>query len=1136
MADETPNIFQKVVAWFKEAADWVQQNLGDPALAASIRDDLGLRPGADISATDRAKFQAFGNGLDPDKEAFDATVEELTEVIQAFIQLGETLKDPVTGAVAWDVVFLLSRVAAADSVRTRFPAIYALAKLGLLVSDDPDSVELLDPALMVKVLKGETPQDASKKLFTRVSASLSFFPIILDNLLAHFGKPNFVEYFYGWDPSPGSTTPLADAVTGRTLTMLVGPPTARAALTMVGMEESHGGPGLILSLGGLYKDKLTKDDIDAEVSFGGAGALTMFIPFSSALDLRADGNPDVFASLAVTAKGKGGQPAFRIGEVNETRVDFGKIGGGVEIASDRAAVSFRIQDGALVITPGKADGFLKNIISGEIKVAFNLKLKLDSRHGLVIEGGTGLNATIPVEKTILDTLTIHHITLGLGPSTKPGKDLAIETSGAFGVKLGPFQASVDRLGFTLDLAFRQGNLGLVDLDLGFKPPNGIGLMLDASVIKGGGYLFIDAPRGEYAGALELKIDLPSVKIGIKAIGILSTKMPDGSDGWALLLLVYGQFPPIQLSWGFTLTGLGGMIGLQHGANVDALIAGMSTGVLDDILFPANPVADAPRIINRLRVVFPITARALILGPMAELGWGTPNIVTIRMGVIVQIDDLLGSGSKSMSFGRIVILGQVLIQLPPGVDANLTVLKILVDFVGSIELNPFRIGFVARLRDSYAGKAPLKLSIGGMLVVQAVFGDRPSFVLAAGGFHPDFRDAPPGLPAPIERLFASFNISIIKVRFEGYFAVTPASIQAGARAMVSGAVGPVSFDAQIGFDAICYLQPVFRFEVSIHASAAIKFKGHKLAGISFEFLLAGPGRWRIRGYGKFEILFWDIDVPFDESWGEDVAIEAPSVNSQALVAAAVSDPRNWTAQLPLGGEPLVTLADITTSQKVLAHPLGTLVFTQQAVPFDLELQKIGEQRISGPTRFSITNGFVRGGDGVDQPAAANPLSQHFAVGQFRNLTDSQKINDPSFQPFTAGCRFGSDAYSAGPSARDQDMAYETLYLDPEPERPLKRIRFRESLVNHVPFATTERYAAAGAVARSGLYAASRLKGKANAKINVGDAPLATATRDKLSAGSIAFTSAELKSVTLAQDAVRAAGAAVRVQVVEAFELA
>lgn len=1136
MADE-PNVFEKIVKWFKEAADWVQQNLGDPEIATALREDLGLKPGADLSPADKAKFVAFKDGLDPDKVAFDATVAEIAQAVEGFIQLGETLKDPASGEVAWDIAYLLGNIALADTLRVRFPAIYALGKLGLLVSDDPDAVEQFDPAMLMKILRGETPQDASQLLFDRVSHGLSLIPTIIDILLQQFDKTGYVDYFYGWDPIPGSPTPLADLASARTLTMLLGPQdVARAAVTMAGVPDGDGGPGMIVSLGGDFKEKFTSTDgLEAEFHIGAAGALSLYIPFGSdAGDLRADGSPDVFFKLAMAKAGKAGKPAFLIGEATESRLEFGKIGAGVEIANDRAAVLFSITNGALVITPGKADSFLKKILSGDIRVGFNLKMKVDSQSGLTFEGGTGIAVTIPIEKTIAGALTIHHITMGLGPSSKPQQDLSLEASGAFGVKLGPFQASVDRLGFTLDMAFRDGNLGFMDLSLGFKPPNGLGLRLDATVVKGGGYLYIDPAKGEYAGVLELKIDLPSVKIGIKAIGILTTKMPDGSDGWALLLLIYGQFPPIQLSWGFTLTGLGGMIGLQHGVSIDALISGMSSGVLDDILLPANPVADAPRIINRLRTVFPVTPRALVLGPMVEIGWGTPNIVTIRMGVLLQLDNALGQGDQPISFSRVAILGQVLAQLPPGVKADLTVLKLLVDFVGAIEVNPFRIGFVARLRDSYAGKKPLKIDFGGMLVGQAVFGDRPSFVIAAGGFHPDFRDIPPGVPSPIDRLFAAFPINILKIRIEAYFAVTPASIQAGANASLKAGLGPVDIEAKLGFDAICYLVPSFRFDVKIYGSASLKFKGHNLAGIAFEFRLEGPGRWRARGFGKFSILFWDIEVPFDESWGENVQVEQQSTNAQALIAGELQSPGNWTAQMPIGIDPLVNIARIDGGEKLLAHPLGTLTFTQNALPFDLDLQRIGANRVEGQTRFGITEGYI-GNPAGSQPAT--PLQQHFALGEYRDLSDAEKLSNPSFQSFTAGARFGSTAYSAGAAAPDQDLDYETLYLEPEPDLkfPFSRIRFRERAVMAVGIDAIRKQARQGAAAFSALRTDDRLTPKINQKVSVGDARLAAANIDTMADAGIAFDQVAAHSPALAADALGRLGAG-SVQVVEQFELA
>src|SRR5207248_9839774 len=108
------------------------------------------------------------------------------------------------------------------------------------------------------------------------------------------------------------------------------------------------------------------------------------------------------------------------------------------------------------------------------------------------------------------------------------------------------------------------------------------------------------------------------------------------------------FPPIQLSFGFTLNALGGMLGLQHSVEIQALIDGMRTGAFDDLLFPDNPVGNAPRILERFRTIFPVKAGACTLGPMIDHGRGTPRIVYIRLGLILQLDNVFGAGSISFS--------------------------------------------------------------------------------------------------------------------------------------------------------------------------------------------------------------------------------------------------------------------------------------------------------------------------------------------------------------------------------------------------------------------------------------------------------------------------------------------------------
>ncbi len=71
--------------------------------------------------------------------------------------------------------------------------------------------------------------------------------------------------------------------------------------------------------------------------------------------------------------------------------------------------------------------------------------------------------------------------------------IPIEFSVDLSAALGPLQASVSRMGATADISFPEGggNAGVAQIDVGFKPPTGVGLSIDAGVVKGGGYLYLD---------------------------------------------------------------------------------------------------------------------------------------------------------------------------------------------------------------------------------------------------------------------------------------------------------------------------------------------------------------------------------------------------------------------------------------------------------------------------------------------------------------------------------------------------------------------------------------------------------------------------------------------------------------------
>ncbi len=748
--------------------------------------------------------------------------------------------------------------------------------------------------------------------------------------------------------------------------------------------------------------------------------------------------------------------------------------GGADNSSDNASESFveiGLSKCLLTLSTADADEFLSSTLASKtLNAPFDLGIGWSNRNGIYFKGSGGLTVTLPVNLKS-GPMSLQSLYLSLNPKTG---GLMLEASVSGNLRLGPFAVTVDRIGLDLAVSFEKGNLVLFGLSPSFKPPNGLGLTLDTGMVKGGGYLAIDRERGEYAGALELTINA----IGIKAIAILSTKMPDGSQGWSLLLLIYSQFPPIQLSWGFTLNGVGGMIGVQHGLQIEELKSGISTGALDDVLFPSHPVADAPRIINRLRAIFPATPRALVVGPMVELGWSTPSIIKIRMGLLFQLDNVFG-GDRPVSIQRIILLGQLLIQLPPEVEDQAVVLKLLVDFYGYYDFDINRLEFAARLRDSHV----IKLPLSGTLFVRAEFGDKPTFILSAGGFHPNFKDLPADMPSPIDRLEIKFNIGIIKVRAQTYFAITPASVQTGADIQVNASVGPVDISGWLGYDAILYLQPRFFFEVDIRAGVAMKYKGHILAGITLKLHLEGPGRWHARGSATFSILFWDVDVDFDESWGTEPAIAPVKTNVAQLMQRAFADKGNWRAQLPQGGESLVTLAIADGATGVLAHPLGQLQVSQKIAPLDLELQRFGSSQVDGATKFQITQ--VRVGSQVI--ANPEPAQEFFARAQFIEISDEQKLSAPSFEKFASGVTVGSDDFLAASEVVSADLDFETAYLNPDD--PMHRTVKAGIVSLGIGKAALLLQAQHGAAAKSALRNTRALRPATSRKIKLNEPPLA-----------------------------------------------
>lgn len=621
-----------------------------------------------------------------------------------------------------------------------------------------------------------------------------------------------------------------------------------------------------------------------------------------------------------------------------------------------------------------SDNFLASLLAeADIRGVFDLGLSWRLSAGLTVTAAGGLEIAIPMHQS-LGFATFE--TLYLILKIQSDGSFALETSAAITGNLGPLSASVERMGIETVLSFSDGAdkaLGPIDLALRFKPPNGVGLALDAGVVKGGGYLYLDYDKGEYAGALELTF---TGLFAVKAIGIINTKMPDGSGGFSLLIIITAEFgTPIQLGFGFTLIGLGGLIGLNRTMMLEELAEGVRTGSVENIMFPHDVVANAPQIISDMKRFFPPLEGHFMIGPMAKLGWGTPTLVSSSLGVIVEVPP-----------GNIAILG-VLKCVLPDEDAALLVLQ--VKFIGALEVSKSRLWFFASL----FGSRVLFMTIGGEMGLLIAWGDNANFLLSVGGFHPKFTPPPMPFPSPQRVSISILNESFARIRVDGYFAVTSNTAQFGASVELFFGVSAFSVEGHLGFDALFQFSP-FYFNISFSASMSVKVFGAGLFSVRIRGELEGTSPWHVEGEGSISLLFWDIDVPFSHTWGDSADTVLPSTPALPILVAELEKRENWLAIAPAGAPISVSLREIDPTLELVLHPIGTLRVTQRAVPLSLEIQKIGNKKISDVSKLTVKVGSA----GLVERAK---FREQFASAQFRDIDGANKLSAPGYEKFDAG---------------------------------------------------------------------------------------------------------------------------------------
>jgi hypothetical protein len=764
-------------------------------------------------------------------------------------------------------------------------------------------------------------------------------------------------------------------------------------------------------------------------------------------------------------------------------------------------VEGQIQAIRLVIKGGEGDGFLSKILSGvNLQAEAQIAMGYSLLGGFTVRGGAQLAIELPAHIDF-GPIKLDGMRLALAPGLG---DIKLDAGVVIRAELGPLKAVVENIGITTKLEFRQGNLGPAHLGVSFKPPNGVGLSLDAGVVKGGGYLFFDFDREEYAGALELVF---SGVINLKAIGLITTKMPDGTKGFSLLIIITAEFGTgIQLGFGFTLLGVGGLIGLNRTMRLQPLIEGVRSGAINSIMFPQDVVANAPRIISDLRTIFPPQEGKFLIGPMAKLGWGTPTLVSIALGIIIEIP------------GNIAIVGVLRVAIPTP-EAALILLQ--VNFAGAIEFDKKRLYFFAALFESRV----LFMTIEGEMGLLVAFGVDANFVLSLGGFHVQF--SPPPLPFPSPRRVAVniANSPTARIRAEMYFAVTSNTLQFGAAAELVFGFDDFGIQGHIAFDALFQFSP-FYFIIQISASVSLRAFGVGLFSVRLQFALEGPTPWRARGRGSISLLFFEISADFDITWGESRNTSLPPVAVLPIIAAELEKPANWKALPPASSNLLVTLRKLDDPGALVLHPVGALQVSQKSVPFDFTLDKVGSQTPSDAKRFTLritSVGLTKRGDKLEK----------FALAQFQNMDDAAKLSLPAFEPLIGGLELvaGGQDFASG-KAVERIVRYEEIIIDDN----FKRFKRRFTTFPGILFA---HFLNGNAIALSALSKATQKKlNPFEEKIKVaGDSFAVAFTSDNKAFGAEAtFTSAAMASQFIARKVADDPGLADSLHVIRQHEVA
>jgi hypothetical protein len=560
------------------------------------------------------------------------------------------------------------------------------------------------------------------------------------------------------------------------------------------------------------------------------------------------------------------------------------------------------------------------------------------------------------------------------------------------LSLGPLKLFTDGLGVGWSMArvhLSDGNMGPFESHWDLLEPDSFGLSIKTKSLKGEGFISRDQALNRWIGALSLEFSEWSLA------GVVMTEQSSVMAAvWATSL---GFSTPIG-----TFDGIGMVVATDRRGDRQAFLDGLKSGVLDSVLFPTDPVLNAPTILATMSSLMLRADGFTVCGLMVQWVFGNAaaRLVVVELAVLLEFE--------RGDLRRIYLLGQGKVRLSRLPER---LFSLNIEMFGVIDFEKDEFFLKLTLRNS-------KIAGGDLTGDGLVYWSNDCKVLSLGGFNPRFQP-PAGLP-PLARLTANIvDTKHVKLVFTAYLALTPCSFQVGGSVYVwAGAYG-FSIEGFLKVDLLARFDGEFFLDVQF--GVLLKRGSRILASIHFDGTFSGVSTWRLAGKARFSILFLSVTIPVSFELGGSGPATYDAVDATSALKQALEAQESWSVAQR---QPSFTLRDVPrTGVWVAANQ--TLRVSQNAVPFGQRITRMGASPVAVPREFLIEQVTLGG-----QTRTWRPVEDDFAPGLYQDVDLDEAVRAPQFERMQSGLEIEGQDLKLG-AALDSGTEFEEQILDEAP---------------------------------------------------------------------------------------------------------